>query len=244
MSAVFPELTGRHVLVSGGAQGIGRAIVRGFAAARARVTVIDRSETVHEDLPPEAVALVCDLTDAYATAQVVAQAIDARGPVTVLVNNAGSDRRIPVDDLNPDLFREMLALNLDHHLHLARLVAPGMRIARGGAIVNLSSTAFMKIAGDLAAYHAAKAGIIGLTRGLARDLGRANIRVNAIAPGRVFTQRALDQVDEAWIADTRAIQCVPLLIQPEDIAATALWLSSDSARAITAQTIIVDGGVV
>jgi NAD(P)-dependent dehydrogenase (short-subunit alcohol dehydrogenase family) len=244
MSAIFPELAGRHVLVSGGAQGIGKAIVGGFAAANARVTVLDRSEAVHESLPPNAFAVICDLTDPYATVQAVAQAIDARGSVTILVNNAGSDRRIPIDDLDPDLFREMLAINLDHHLHLARLVAPGMRIAGGGAIVNLSSTAFMKIAGDLAAYHAAKAGIIGLTRGLARDLGGANIRVNAIAPGRVFTQRALDQVDEEWIAETRAIQCLPLLIQPEDIAATALWLSSDSARAVTAQTIIIDGGVV
>jgi NAD(P)-dependent dehydrogenase (short-subunit alcohol dehydrogenase family) len=138
----------------------------------------------------------------------------------------------------------MLASNLDHHAQLSRLAAPAMADIGGGAIVNMTSTAFMKLAADMTAYHAAKAGIVGLTRGLARDLGPKNIRVNAIAPGRIFTERASAEVDEDWIEETKQLQCIPSLIRPEDIAEAALWLASESARMVTGQTLIVDGGVV
>lgn len=139
-------------------------------------------------------------------------------------------------------WRWMMAVNLDHHAFLSSLVVPEM--AKAGAIVNLSSTAWMKLAGNLTAYHAAKSGIIGLTRGLARDLGAKAIRANAIAPGRVVTERIAEKISDDWVAETQALQCIPDLIRPSDIADCALWLASDAARMLTGKCIIVDGGVV
>lgn len=162
----------------------------------------------------------------------------------MLVNNAGVDRRIPFDDQTEADWRWMLSVNLDHHALLSSALAPGMAAASGGAIVNLSSTAWMKLAGNLTAYHTAKAGIVGLTRGLARDLGPRGIRANAIAPGRVVTERVQGQVSEDWVLETQALQCVPDLIRPADIADCALWLASDAARMVSGQCIVVDGGVV
>jgi NAD(P)-dependent dehydrogenase (short-subunit alcohol dehydrogenase family) len=142
-------------------------------------------------------------------------------------------------------WRRTLAINLDPHFVLTQRLAPQMRAAGGGAIVNLSSTAFMKLAANLTSYHAAKAGIVGLTRGLARELGPQGIRVNAIAPGRVVTERVRAHVvTPDWEAETKTLQCLPDLILPDDIAQSALWLASSGARMMTGQTLIVDGGVV
>jgi NAD(P)-dependent dehydrogenase (short-subunit alcohol dehydrogenase family) len=136
-------------------------------------------------------------------------------------------------------------VNLDHQMLMSARVAPQMDLSGGhAAIVNMSSSAWMKLAGNLTAYHAAKAGIVGLTRGLARDLGPRHITVNAIAPGRVLIERVAAQVTEAWKAETHALQCIPALIAPDDIAAAALWLGSSAARMVTGQTLVVDGGVV
>ncbi|MDT0684387.1 SDR family oxidoreductase [Roseicyclus sp. F158] len=238
---------GAHVLVTGAAAGIGKATALAFARAGAEVSALDR-DAIHfdpEDAGPGHVHPVrLDLRDLDALDDVVAGLVRERGPVRVLVNNAGVDRRMALDELTPGPWREMMALNLDHHAALARLVAPGMEAAGGGAIVNLSSTAWMKLAGNLAAYHAAKAGIVGLTRGLARDLGPKGIRVNAIAPGRVVTERVEAGLTDDWIAETHALQCIPDLIRADDIAEAALWLASPGARMVTGQTLVVDGGVV
>jgi len=247
VTATFPELAGQHVIVTGAAQGIGRSIALGFARQGCLVTAIDRDVAGLASTAASQsgiYALTCDLTHSFKLERACARAILERGNAAVLVNNAGRDQRAPVMDVTPDRLREMLALNLEHHLLLARQVAPGMNARGGGAIINLSSTAWMKAAPDMVAYHTAKAGIIGMTRGLARDLGGGLIRVNAIAPGRVYTQRARQQTDAAWIEQTQEMQCLPTLIGPEDIANCAVWLASDSARMITGQTIVVDGGVV
>ena len=246
MSTQF-DFSDRHVMVTGAAAGIGRATALGFAAAGARVSAVDLNaeglaETAEQSDRIE--ARVCDLADGAAIRAMVETAIAAQGPVRVLVNNAGVDRRIPFDEQTEAQWRWMLSVNLDHHAILSGLVAPGMERAGGGAIVNLSSTAWMKLAGNLTAYHTAKAGIVGLTRGLARDLGPRGIRANAIAPGRVVTERVAGQVGEDWVAETHALQCIPDLIRPADIADCAMWLASDAARMVTGQCIVVDGGVV
>ncbi|WP_164870788.1 SDR family NAD(P)-dependent oxidoreductase [Mesobaculum littorinae] len=238
---------GTHVLVTGAAAGIGRATAIAFAKAGAKVSALDRDPVqipAGDATPGQIHPVACDLSDLAALERIFADLIAARGAVRVLVNNAGVDRRIPLADLDAATWDEMMSLNLDHQAALARLAAPGMAAAGGGAIVNLTSTAWMKLAGTLAAYHAAKAGIVGLTRGLARDLGGQGIRVNAIAPGRVVTERVEAKLTRDWIAETHALQCIPDLIRAEDIAEAALWLASPGARMITGQTLVVDGGVV
>ncbi|MDO6732038.1 SDR family oxidoreductase [Marinovum sp. 2_MG-2023] len=247
MSVTYSEFSGRHVMVTGAASGIGRATALAFAAQGAQVTAVDLNADGLADTAALAHGIapqVCDLADGAAMKAMQTEAVLARGPVTVLVNNAGVDRRIPFDQLTAEDWRWMMAVNLDHHALLSGLVAPDMAQAGGGAIVNLSSTAWMKLAGNLTAYHAAKSGIVGLTRGLARDLGPQGIRANAIAPGRVVTERVAGQVGADWVAETHALQCIPDLIRPEDIADCALWLASDAARMVTGQCIVVDGGVV
>ena len=238
MTATYSEFTDRHVLVTGAARGIGHAIAQAFSLQGARVSVLDKLES------PDMPTIRCDLADWQDVDRAFAEAVDANGAVNILVNNAGVDRQSPLGGESPEHFRWMLSVNLEHQAQLARLAAPNMADIGGGAIVNMTSTAFMKLAPDMTAYHAAKAGIVGLTRGLARDLGTRNIRVNAIAPGRVFTDRAREETNEQWVEETKKLQCIPSLIKPEDVAKAALWLASDSARMVTGQTLIVDGGVV
>ncbi|GAA6210167.1 SDR family oxidoreductase [Cognatishimia sp. WU-CL00825] len=249
MAVIYDDFRGSHVIVTGAAAGIGRAIAIAYAQQGAIVTAIDINEAGLAETAEQAEGYVvsqpCDVTDLGGLRNVADAAISAHGPVKVLVNNAGVDRRIAFDQLSAEDWQRMMALNLDHYAVLSSAVSEQMDTASGhAAIVNLSSSAWMKLAGNLAAYHAAKAGIIGLTRGLARDLGGKGVSVNAIAPGRVLTERVADDVDEAWYDETRQIQCVPDLIKPNDIAEAALWLGSSDARFVTGQTLIVDGGVV
>ncbi|WP_435312205.1 SDR family NAD(P)-dependent oxidoreductase [Primorskyibacter sedentarius] len=241
------DFSDRHVMVTGAAAGIGRATALGFAAAGARVSAVDmNAEALAEtaELSDRINGRTCDLADSGAIRSLVEAAVSEQGQVTVLVNNAGVDRRIPFDTQTEEQWRWMLSVNLDHHALLSALIAPGMAEAGGGAIVNMSSTAWMKLAGNLTAYHTAKAGIVGLTRGLARDLGPKGIRSNAIAPGRVVTERVAGEVSDEWVAETQVLQCIPDLIRPSDIADCAMWLASDAARMVTGQCIVVDGGVV
>ena len=247
MSGAYPEFRDAHIVVTGAAAGIGRATTLAFAREGARISALDidadglTALAGSEGIEP----IACDIADPDALADAHARAERERGPVRAIVNNAGVDDRRPALEFDAASWRRALALNLDHHFLLSALVAPAMAEAGGGAIVNLSSTAWMKMAGDLAAYHAAKAGIVGLTRGLAREWGARGIRVNAVAPGRVVTERVeRDVLTDAWAAETRALQCLPKLIRPADVADCVLWLASSRARMVTGQTVIVDGGVV
>jgi NAD(P)-dependent dehydrogenase (short-subunit alcohol dehydrogenase family) len=245
----YPEFSGQTVIVTGAAAGIGRAVARGFAAEGATVAALDINEAGLTSLAKatdgRVSPLVVDVTDEAALRATVARVISELGAPRVLVNNAGVDRRHGFDDLTLAEWHRSLALNLDHHFILSQAVAPHMQAAGGGAIVNLSSTAFMKLAPNLTSYHTAKAGIVGLTKGMARDLGPLGIRVNAIAPGRVVTARVRGTaLTPEWERQTRELQCLPELIMPEDIAQAALWLASSGARCVTGQTLVVDGGVV
>lgn len=249
-TARYPSLANKVVFVSGGGSGIGASIVRAFAGQGCRVAFVDRAVAPSEALAAELVAggavvrfFHCDITDIAALENTIDDAARALGPVGVLVNNAANDQRHTIDETTPEAWDAGMAVNLRHQFFAARAVAPMMKAAGGGAIINMGSISWRLNLGGMPTYVTAKAGIEGLTRGLARDLGRDGIRVNCIAPGWILTERQI----ELWLtpeAETRLMedQCLKRRLEPDDVARVALFLASDEAGACTAQTFTVDGG--
>ena len=244
----FPSLQDRVVLVTGGGAGIGEELVEAFVGQGARVAFFDRaietSKQVVERLDGKPLFVPVDLTDIEAIRAGVARVEAELGPVGVLVNNAGWDERCSIEDVTPEFWDLVQGINLKPYFFTAQAVAPGMRAAGGGSIVNLGSTSWRLAIGGMPAYTTAKAGIEGLTRGLARDLGSHGIRANVVLPGWVMTKRQRERwVTPEALAETLERQCVPIELQPADISPTVLFLASDAARAVTAQSWCVDGGV-
>jgi NAD(P)-dependent dehydrogenase (short-subunit alcohol dehydrogenase family) len=249
--ASYPSLAGRVVFVSGGGSGIGASIVEHFAAQGAKVGFVDIDEPPARALveklgaagyPPPLFAK-CDVRD-IAAYQSAINAVAAKfGPVTVLINNAARDDRHDLADVTPAFWDERIAVNLRHQYFAIQAVAPGMKKAGGGSIVNFSSVSYHTMTPQLSVYQAAKAAVIGMTRGLARDLGPDGIRLNAITPGWIMTQRQIDLwlTPEAEAALMMA-QCLKEKVYPPDIARMALWLAADDSRLVTAQNFVVDGG--
>lgn len=246
----YPELAGRVVLVTGGASGIGAAHVGAFAAQGAQVVFLDRQVDAGQALEAAQRAqgrhvtfIACDLLDLDALAAAVEQARTRAGPVYALINNAAVDQRHALDKIAASDFEWMMNINLRHVIFAAQQVAPDMRAAGGGAIVNTTSVAWMRGVADLPLYSAAKAAIVGFTNSLARELGPHRIRVNAIAPGYVATPRQLSEwFDPAAEQTMLARQCLPDRIEPKDIAEAALFLCSDAARMITKQCLVINAG--
>ena len=251
-SARFGDLEGASVLITGGGSGIGAKLTEGFAGQGARVAFIDLAEEPSQALCDAVEAatanrplyLAADLTDIAALRDAVRRAAAAHGPVTVLVNNAARDDRHPAEDFSPEAWDANLSVNLRPHFFTIQAVVAGMRAAGGGSIINFTSTSFMLNIGDMPAYTAAKAGIIGLTKALAGRYGKDGIRVNAIAPGWVITerQRAL-WVTEEKLQSHISRQAIPKMMLPEDIVGPCLFLASDASAMLTAQTLIVDAGM-
>ena len=252
MAGRYPDLAGKGVLITGGGSGIGAALVAGFAAEGARVAFLDIAETESRELvasldgKAEHTPLYrkVDLRDIDALRAAVAQVAAALGGIRVLVNNAARDDRHDLENVEPDYWDENQAVNLRHHFFAAQAAAPHMRAGGGGAIVGFSSIAFLLNMGELPAYATAKAGIIGLTKSLAGRLGPDNIRVNAILPGMVLTERQKRLwVDGDAAAEGIARQCLKRSLLAEDMVGPCLFLASDASAAITAQTLIIDGGM-
>lgn len=250
--ATYPDLRDRGVLISGGGSGIGAALVEAFVHQGARVAFVDIDEAessaltarLSEGVAHKPVFLNVDIRDITAYREAIAVAVAAIGPIRVLVNNAARDDRHEFADVTPDYWDENQAVNLRHHFFAAQAVAKTMREAGGGSIVNFSSIAYMLNMGELPSYATAKAGIVGLTKSLAGKLGPDGIRVNAILPGMVVTERQLRLwIDEAAIEAMLNEQCLKRPLTPEDIVGPCLFLASDASRGMTAQTMIVDGGV-
>lgn len=251
MDARFHDLAGRAVLITGGGSGIGAALTEGFLRQGARVAFIDIAEgpshALAERLRVETgtapLFIRCDLTDIGALRAAVAQAEAAQGAATVLINNAAWDDRHDLAEMTPDYWDKNQAINLRPHAFTAQAVAPGMKAAGGGSIINFTSTSFLINHPDMPSYTAAKAGIIGLTKGLAGKLGPDNIRVNAVAPGWVITERqqALWVTEESLSAHIQK-QCIRRQMRPEDMVGPCLFLASNASAMLTAQTLIVDGG--
>lgn len=243
----FPDLAGRAVLVTGGATGIGAAIVRAFAAEGARVGVLDLDAQAGAALAAELGAQVtferADLRDLEALPGAIARLKTRTGPFRVLVNNAARDDRHTIDAVTPAYWRERMATNIDHQFFAAQAVWKDMAEAGGGAIICLGSTSYMQSHDSFAAYKTAKSAVVGLTRALARELGTHGIRVNCLIPGWIMTERQI----ELWLtpeseAELMRQQCLKRRLVPADIAGPALFLASDLAAGMTAQTMIVDGG--
>ena len=242
----YDSLKGRTVVITGGASGIGASFVRGFAENGAKVAFLDLQEDAGAKLAGElgAMFVPCDLTDIAALRVALDKIRAALGPAAVLVNNAANDQRYEFAEITPEQFDRTVAVNYRHVFFAAQAIAPQMKEVGQGSIINMSSVSWMRGIPLLEAYASMKAAIVGFTSVLARALGPDRIRVNAIAPGTVFTerQRELWFRDEAAVAAAVAQQCLPDMIMPDDIANLALFLAADDSRLITKQCFSVNAG--
>jgi NAD(P)-dependent dehydrogenase (short-subunit alcohol dehydrogenase family) len=249
--ARHPGLKGRSVLVSGGGSGIGAAIVESFVDQGCKVAFVDIDEAKSQQLVADLkgqygnapLFIRCDLKDIPALQAAIAKAGKEHGDVSVLVNNAANDQRHKWDEVTPESWDDRLAVNLKHVFFAMQAVAPQMKRAGGGAIVNFGSISWKLAMGGMPGYTASKAAMHALTRGMARDLGPDKIRVNTVLPGWIMTERQ----KTLWLtpeADAMrdAAQCLKDRIQPVDVARLVLFLCSEDARMCTAQEWTVDGG--
>jgi len=250
MGAIYSDLAGKVVLVTGGASGIGEAIVRRFARQKSVVVFFDlkveEGRRLARELSGEGLSahfLAVDLTDIPALRAGISDARKAHGPINVLVNNAAHDERHRTEEMTPEYWDDRVAVNLKHCFFAAQAVLPDMKAAKAGAIINFSSISWIAGQGGMAAYTASKSGMLGLTRSLARDYGSYNIRVNAVAPGWIMTQRQI----EKWLTpegeeELMRRQCLKRKLVPDEIAKFVVFLASDEASACTSQHYVVDGG--
>jgi D-xylose 1-dehydrogenase len=249
-TATYPSLAGKVVFVSGGGSGIGAAIVEAFARQKAHVGFIDIDEKASAQVKSNVAGLgvrchfePCDVRDTEALRRAIDKTRAALAPITILDNTAARHDRHATEEVTPEYWDERFAVNLKHQFFASQAVLPDMKKAGGGSIINFGSGSWMAGLGGMVAYTAAKSAVLGLTRSLARDFGQFNIRVNAIAPGWILTerQRKLWLTPEG-LARLMDGQCLKRELSGEDIARVVLFLSSDEAGAITNQHYVVDGG--
>ncbi|HZB90093.1 MAG TPA: SDR family oxidoreductase [Stellaceae bacterium] len=249
LGATYPSLVGKVALVTGGATGIGAAIVRAFAAQGTKVGFLDfdraAGAALAAALGPVAHFEPADLRDLDALPQAIARVAAALGPIDILVNNAARDDRHTIAEVTPAYWRERFASNLDHQFFAAQAVAAEMAKRGRGAIVNLGSASYLASHDSFVAYKTAKSAVVGLTRALARELGERGIRVNSVVPGWIMTERQIEKwLTPAGEQELLRRQCLKRKLVPEDIARVVLFLASDEASAVTAQSWFVDGGSV
>ena len=250
-SAIYSSLDGKVVLVTGGASGIGEAIVEAFVAQKSRVLFCDVQDEVAQTLierlrQPEYVPpqyFHCDLTNIEELKQTLDRVLRSVPAIDVLVNNAGNDKRHNIEEVTPDFWDWCIQTNLKHQFFMAQAVLPGMRKAKRGAIINMGSIAWMIPSTGVPVYATAKAAIVGLTRTLAHEVGGDGIRVNCVLPGAIFTERQR----RLWLTDDykKEIlnrQALKTEIQPADVAKLVLFLASDESLAITNQSFVIDAG--
>lgn len=244
--ASYPSLRGRTVLITGGGTGIGASLVAHFVRQGAQVAFLDIAVEESRRLAASLASplfMECDLTDVSALRAAVA-AVEARfGAIRVLVNNAANDDRHRFSDVTPEYWDRCMAVNLRHQFFAIQAVAARMAEAGGGSIINLSSIAWMIPSTGQPAYVTAKAAIVGLTRTMAHELGPQNIRVNAVLPGAIVTERQ----QRLWLtpeytAQILQAQALRRSLEPADVARLVLFLAAEDSAAITSQSFVVDGG--
>jgi NAD(P)-dependent dehydrogenase (short-subunit alcohol dehydrogenase family) len=244
-SAIYPSLKGKRVVITGGASGIGAGIVAAFARQGAEVHFLDildkESAGLIKELsgaPPAPVYHRCDLVDLKA----ISAFFKEIGPIDVLVNNAGNDDRHKLMDITPSYWDDRIAVNLRHMLFCAKEAAPGMKKRGGGAIINFGSISWHLGLPDLVIYETAKAGIEGMTRALARELGPDNIRVTAVVPGNVRTERQMKWYTPEGENEIVSQQSLKARVEPDHVAALVLFLASDDGRMCTGHEYWIDAG--
>lgn len=243
------------VIVTGAARGLGQEYARQFARLGARVVACDLRDcsdtlTAVEDEGAKGLALNTDVTSAESTKEMAAATVDAFGGVDILINNAalyGSLTFAPFDKLDESEWDSTMDVNVKGIWQCCKAVVPSMRERKGGAIVNISSLAATYGMPNGLHYTASKAAVIGITRGLAREIGRFNIRVNTVAPNVVntdATREVFGDKRDKIVEVTLSQQAVRKPLETEDIVGTVLFLASDMSKLTTGQTLMVDGGTV
>jgi len=250
-SAVYRSLRGKVVLVTGGASGIGEAIVEAFVRQGSRVLFLDIQDDAARSLiqrchhpecsPPE--YFHCDLTNTSELQSVMRNIVCSFATVEVLVNNAGNDKRHKIEEVTPEFWDWCMQINLKHQFFMAQAVLPGMRKAKRGSIINMSSIGWVIPSTGIAVYVTAKAAIVGMTRALAHEVGADGVRVNSVMPGAISTerQRRLWYTEE-YKKEIMNRQAIKKDIQPEEVAKLILFLASDESLAITNQSFVIDAG--
>lgn len=249
--ARFLDLAGKSVFITGGGSGIGAAMTQAFVAQGANVAFVQRSDasefvaSVSERQGSKPLFIPCDITDTEALRTAITQASEAHGDIDVLVNNAANDTRHATEDVDEEFWKWSSDINLKSHFFAVQAVLAGMRKKGSGAIINISSVAYMMGLGGFPIYTASNAAITTLSRGFAREFGVDGIRVNTVAPGMVLTARQ----KELWLTpegvqEQVTKQCLKEPLIPEDIVGSVLFLASETSRMMTGQLLIVDGGVV
>jgi len=247
--AVYPSLKDKLVVITGGGSGIGAALTEGFAAQGARVVFLDvadaDSKALETSLSAHAHApryIRCDLKDLSGLRTTLDEVARTHGPVDILINNAANDDRHALAEVTPQYWDDRIAVNLRHLFFATQAVAPAMKAAGKGVILNLGSISWHLGLPDLSLYETAKAGIEGMTRALARELGVDGIRVSCIVPGNVKTPRQERWYTPEGEAEIVSAQCLKGRVEPRDIAAMAMFLASDDARFVTGHEYFVDAG--
>lgn len=242
----YASLVGKTVLITGGASGIGAALVEAFAAQPSKVHLLDIDRPTGEKVATETGGVFhrCDLRDIEALRRIIRDIDLSEGGIDVLINNAGNDDRHDMFSVEPEYWRNRLAINLDHQFFATQAVASKMKERGRGSIIMTSSTSFMKGRPGMVAYTTSKAAIVGLNRTLARELGPSGIRVNCIVPGAIATERqdALWRSPEAQ-KEIMGAQALKIILNVKDVASMALFLASDDARGCTGAQFIVDAGI-
>ncbi|WP_037306661.1 SDR family NAD(P)-dependent oxidoreductase [Ruegeria halocynthiae] len=248
--ATFHDLNGASVYITGGGSGVGAALTDGFLAQGAHVAFIGRSdassfvEEMRDKHGRAPLFMQGDMTDTELLHATMTKAAEAHGPLNVLVNNAANDKRHSLADTTTEFWDWMIEVNLKAYYFACQEAARQMR-DKGGSIINFSSISYMMGNSGYPIYTTSNAGITGMTRSLARELGLQNIRVNALAPGWVLTQKQLDMwATPEGLAAHMERQCLKDHLTPEDMIAPTLFLASNASRAMTGQCMAVDGGVV
>ncbi|WP_402719926.1 SDR family NAD(P)-dependent oxidoreductase [Janthinobacterium rivuli] len=249
--AKYGSLQGKRVFITGGGSGIGESLVAEFAAQGALVAFVDiaveASEALCRRLAEAGLTAPlfrhCDITDIPSLQAVMAELAGKLGDFDILVNNAANDQRHQAQDVTLEYWNERIAINQRPMFFTCQAVFEGMKRKGGGSIINVSSISWHMKSGGYPVYATTKAAVVGLTRGLARDYGAHNIRVNTVTPGWVMTQRQIDLwVDDAAEVEIKKSQCLPSKLMPQDIAAMVLFLASDDGAMCSSQEFIVDAG--